>query len=99
MTIEPRNPFETADDGVTDLQEKIGGLLEDADVDQKIVDAVVALIAESERAAAQQYKVEQDRYMKYWAVIYTVPTHREHSTWVKEADARAEAARLNSTDN
>lgn len=27
--IEPRNPFETADDGVTDLQELVGGFLEE----------------------------------------------------------------------
>lgn len=47
--IEPRNPFETADDGESELQEKVGILLEDAGIRTEVCDQIMKLIAAEEK--------------------------------------------------
>lgn len=47
--IEPRNPFETADDSESDLQEKVSVLLEDAGIETSTCDAIMVLIENAER--------------------------------------------------
>lgn len=52
--IEPNLNPPDYDDGVTELQEEVGQLLEDANMPTATVDAIMKLIAEAERAKAAE---------------------------------------------
>jgi hypothetical protein len=54
--IEPRNPFETADDGVTDLQEKVGMFLEAETPFPSIINDQVNELVRFYEEAMEDYK-------------------------------------------